>query len=86
VREQAATEPRPVDASTVAKKPRPKPIERFPFKFHCAITKAMDDSLKRLTGGSSLLAEADIGRIALHAYLLQNDQYYARLFGVQPHA
>jgi hypothetical protein len=69
----------------VAKKPRPKPIERFPFKFHCAITKAMNDSLKRLAGGGALLAEADIGRLALHAYLLQNDPHYARQLGVLPH-
>jgi hypothetical protein len=71
----------------VAKKPqkeRPKPIERFPQKFHFAISNAMNDSLKRLTGGNSLLAEADIGRLALHAYLLQNDPYYARQFGVLP--
>jgi hypothetical protein len=39
----------------------------------------MAESLRRLTGGNSLLAESDIGRLALNAYLLANDPYYARL-------
>jgi hypothetical protein len=66
-----------VGASTKAKK-RHTPIERFPLRFHCAITIAMGDSLKRLTGGNSLLSESDIGRLALHSYLLANDSQYAR--------
>jgi hypothetical protein len=70
-----------VGAPLVAKKPRAKPIERFPLRFHCAITNAMGDSLKRLTGGNALLAESDIGRLALHAYLMANDPYYARAMG-----
>jgi hypothetical protein len=39
----------------------------------------MAESLQRLTGGNSLLAEADIGRIALNAYLTANDPTYARI-------
>ena len=68
----------PVGASTTAKKPRAKPIERFPLKFHYAITIAMGNSLKRLTGDNSLLSESDIGRLALHNYLLANDPLYIR--------
>jgi hypothetical protein len=68
----------PIGASTTAKKPRAKPIERFPLKFHFAITIAMGDALKRLTGGHALVSESDIGRLALHSYLLANDPHYAR--------
>jgi hypothetical protein len=68
-------------ASTTAKKPRAKSIERFPLRFHCAITPAMGAALKRLTGGNALLAESDIGRLALHAYLMANDPYYVRAMG-----
>jgi hypothetical protein len=46
-----------------------------------AITGAMINSLRRLTGGNSLLAEADIGRLALHGYLLANDPLYQREIG-----
>jgi hypothetical protein len=67
-------------ATLVAKK-RPKAIERFPLRFHCAITIAMGDALKRLTGGNSLLTESDIGRLALHGYLLANDPLYVRAMG-----
>jgi hypothetical protein len=38
----------------------------------------MGDALKRLTGSNSLLSESDIGRLALHGYLLSNDPQYAR--------
>jgi len=76
----------PVAAKPVAKV-RQKPIERFPLRFHCAITMPMGDSLKRLCGGkSALLSESDIGRLALHGYLLANDPYYARAMGRNPNA
>ena len=39
---------------------------------------AMGNSLKRLTGDNSLLSESDIGRLALHNYLLANDPLYIR--------
>jgi hypothetical protein len=39
----------------------------------------MAESLRRLTGGNSLLAEADIGRLALNAYLMANDPQYANV-------
>jgi hypothetical protein len=68
----------PVGTSTTAKKARAKAIERFPLKFHYAITIAMGDSLKRLSGNNSLLSESDIGRLALHAYLTANDPQYVR--------
>jgi hypothetical protein len=61
-----------------AAKKRHTPIERFPLRFHCAITIAMGDSLKRLTGDNSLLSESDVGRMALHGYLLANDPQYVR--------
>jgi hypothetical protein len=75
-----------VSAPLAAKKPRAKPIERFPLRFHCAITIAMGEALKRLTGGNALLAESDIGRLALHGYLMANDPYYARAMRGDGHA
>jgi hypothetical protein len=72
--------PTSAQASTkLAAKSRHKPIERFPLRFHCAITSAMGDALKRLTGNHSLLSESDVGRLALHSYLLSADSHYARL-------
>jgi hypothetical protein len=59
-------------------KTRQKPIERFPLRFHCAITIAMGDALKRMTGSNCLLSESDVGRLALHNYLLSNDPLYVR--------
>jgi hypothetical protein len=44
-----------------------------------AISIPMAESLQRLTGGNALLAEADIGRLALHSYLVANDPHYARV-------
>jgi hypothetical protein len=67
---QASTKP--------AAKSRHKPIERFPLRFHCAITIAMGDALKRMTGSNCLLSESDVGRLALHNYLLSNDPLYVR--------
>jgi hypothetical protein len=64
-------------ASTTAKV-RHRAVVKFPLRFHCAISQAMGDSLRRMTGSNSLMAESDIGRIALHSYLLANDPYYAR--------
>jgi hypothetical protein len=72
----------PPNATPVGvKKRRPPPIERFPLRFHCAIPIAMGESIKRMTGSNSLLAESDIGRLALHGYLLVNDPVYARAMG-----
>jgi len=34
-----------------------------------------------MTGGNSLLSESDIGRLALHSYLLSNDPHYHRAMG-----
>jgi hypothetical protein len=65
--------------STTQAKRRQTAAVRFPARFHMAISIPMAESLRRLTGGNSLLAEADIGRLALNAYLMANDPYYARL-------
>ena len=63
------------------RKRRQTPVVKFPLRFHCAITIAMGDSLRRMTGGNSLLSESDIGRLALHSYLLSNDPHYHRAMG-----
>jgi hypothetical protein len=65
-------------ATTTARK-RQSPVVKFPARFHMAISIPMAESLQRLTGHNSLLAEADIGRIALNAYLTANDPTYARI-------
>jgi DNA-binding FadR family transcriptional regulator len=70
----------PNGAGTKAKG-RQKPITRFPLQFHFAISRAMNNSILRLTAGNSLLAAADIGRLALHNYLLANDPGYQREIG-----
>jgi hypothetical protein len=76
------TGPAPRDATTKAKpRQRQTPVVKFPLRFHCAITIAMGDSLRRMTGGNSLLSESDIGRLALHSYLLANDPHYHRAMG-----
>lgn len=79
------TQPNTLSPATVqagTKKPVRRNVEKFPLRFHCAITLPMGDSLKRLTGGNAaLLSESDIGRLALHGYLLANDPHYARAMG-----
>jgi hypothetical protein len=74
------TKPSTQAATTTATK-RQAPTVRFPARFHMAISIPMADSLRRLTGGNALLAEADIGRLALHSYLVANDPHYARVMG-----
>jgi hypothetical protein len=64
-------------ATTKAKR-RQSAAVRFPARFHMAITIEMANSLRRLTGGNSFAAEADIGRWALNAYLMANDPQYLR--------
>jgi len=75
-----STKPNTQAATTTARK-RQSPAVRFPARFHMAISIEMANSLRRLTGGNSLLAEADIGRLALNAYLVANDPHYARAMG-----
>jgi hypothetical protein len=65
----------PAATSKTAKRSRP---ERYPLKYHCSITPAMANSLRRLTGRNSIHDEADIGRMALHEFLLKNDPQYLR--------
>jgi hypothetical protein len=76
------TNPSTQNADTKARK-RQTPIVKFPARFHMAISIPMAESLRRLTGSNSLLAEADIGRLALNAYLMANDPYYAKAMGGQ---
>jgi hypothetical protein len=73
---QSAKPDTPV-ATTKAKR-RQSAAVRFPARFHMAITIEMANSLRRLTGGNSFAAEADIGRWALNAYLMANDPAYLR--------
>ena len=73
-----SAKPSTPSATTTARK-RQTPAVRFPARFHMAISLEMANSLRRLTGGNSLLAEADIGRLALNAYLMANDPHYANV-------
>jgi hypothetical protein len=70
-----------VDAARPAAKVRQKPVVRFPYQIHSAITPAMNRAIERLSAGNSLLASADIVRMALHGYLLANDPHYHRELG-----
>jgi hypothetical protein len=59
-------------------------ISRFPYQFHFAISPAMQRSLERLTGHNSLWDSAQIGRLSLHSWLLQNDmQYHEEVTGTR---
>jgi hypothetical protein len=57
-------------------KSRQKAVVRFPYQIHAGITPAMNRSIERLSAGNSLLAGADVMRMALHGYLLTNDPNY----------
>jgi hypothetical protein len=86
-----AAAPNPQPAKSVGAAPRPaagKPkthrSEKYPVAFHYSISIPMNESLQRLTSGpAGLLREVDIGRLALHSYLMANDPYYARAMGGQ---
>jgi hypothetical protein len=66
------------EKAPAASKKRP---EKYPAKFHLSITTAMDQSLQRLSSANSLATGAQIGRLALHLYLLANDPLYKRAMG-----
>ena len=54
---------------------------KYPVKYHLSITVAMNDALARLSGDNSLATGAQIGRMALHQFLMANDPLYARQVG-----
>jgi hypothetical protein len=70
--EPAASAP-PASENEAAKRP-----VKYPVKYHLSITVAMNDALARLSGDNSLATGAQIGRLALHQFLLANDPHYAR--------
>jgi hypothetical protein len=74
------------NAARPAAKVRPKAIVRFPYQVHAGITPAMNKAIERLSAGNSLLAAADVLRMALHGYLLQNDRQYHQDIGGRPNA
>jgi hypothetical protein len=67
--------PAPNGAGTRART-RQKAVVRFPYQIHAGITPAMNRAIERLSAGNSLLAGADVLRMALHHYLLTNDAHY----------
>ena len=69
--------PHPNGSGTKAK-PRQRVAVRFPYQIHAGITPAMNRAIERLSAGNSLLAGADVLRLALHGYLLTNDPNYHR--------
>jgi hypothetical protein len=66
------------DAAAKMARQRQKAVVRFPYALHGGITPAMNRAIERLTAGNSLLAGADVLRMSLHSYLLQNDPQYGR--------
>src|SRR5262249_1744957 len=82
--ETAAPSPQPARSvaavsGPAVEKSRVRRSEKFPVAFHYTISIPMAESLRRLTTGpAALLREVDIGRLALHSYLLTNDPMYAR--------
>jgi len=85
--EGAASTPqsvKPVGATSrpATGKSKVKRSEKFPVAFHYSISILMEESLRRLTTGpAALLREVDIGRLALHSYLMANDPHYVRAMG-----
>lgn len=66
------------DATGTKAKSRQKSVVRFPYQIHAGITPAMNRAIERMSAGNSLLAGADVLRMALHNYLLTNDPNYHR--------
>ena len=66
----------PPNGAGMKVKTRQKSVVRFPYQIHAGITPAMNRAIERLSAGNSLLAGADVLRMALHGYLLQNDPNY----------
>jgi len=83
--ETAAPNPQPAKPVGTASGPAASKThrsEKYPVAFHYSISIPMNESLRRLTSGpAGLLREVDIGRLALHSYLLANDPHYARAMG-----
>ena len=79
---QQPAKPVAASARPVASEQQAKRIEKYPVKFHYSISIPMAESLRRLTSGpAGLLREVDIGRLALHSYLMANDPHYVRAMG-----
>jgi hypothetical protein len=79
--EAAATNSQPAKPAAPASRPvaATKRVEKYPCKFHFSISIEMSNSLQRLTRGpAGLLREVDIGRLALHSYLMSNDPLYLK--------
>jgi hypothetical protein len=74
---QPAASAPPASENEAAKRP-----VKYPVKYHLSITVAMNDALARLSGDNSLATGAQIGRMALHQFLMANDPLYARQMGV----
>ena len=66
----------PPNGTGTTSRRRQKAVVRFPYQIHAGITPAMNRAIERLSAGNSLLAGADVLRMALHGYLLQNDPNY----------
>jgi len=57
------------------RKQRPM-VAKFPATMNSGITLAMAEGVQRLCSPSSPFTQSDVGRIALHSYLLSNDELY----------
>ena len=66
----------PPNGAGTKSRARQKAVVRFPYQIHAGITPAMNRAVERLSAGNSLLAGADVLRMALHHYLLTNDAHY----------
>ena len=69
------------NAARPTAKVRQKAVVRFPYQCHAGITPAMNRAIERMTDNNSLMAAADIIRLALHGYLLQSDPQYRQEIG-----
>jgi hypothetical protein len=79
-----ASKPHTQSAASVPPAPENEAGKRpvkYPVKYHLSITVAMNDALARLSGDNSLATGAQIGRMALHQFLMANDPLYAPQMG-----
>lgn len=68
------------EAQPKKRKQRPM-VSRFPSTMNFGITAEMAAAVQELCTPASPFTQSDVGRIALHSYLLGNSERYRRAIG-----
>jgi hypothetical protein len=56
--------------------------KKFPHSMNFGVTQAMAEAVQELCTPQSPFTQSDVGRIALHSYLLGNSERYRRAIGM----